>query len=49
MPDKEANRIFLNDDFCSSLKNDNKGERDSLTLPITAARRNAMMVPPKKE
>jgi len=49
MPDKEASRIFLNVDFCSSLKNDNKGERDSLTLLITAARRNATMVPPKKE
>jgi hypothetical protein len=49
MPDKEARRMLLNDDFCSSLKNDNKGENDSLTLLITAMRKRATRVPPKKE
>jgi len=49
MPDKDANRMLLNENFCSSLKMDNKGEMNSLILLINAARRNAAIVPPKKE
>jgi len=49
MPERAAERMLLNDSFCSSLRKDIKREMLLRALLITAARRNAMRVPPKKE
>jgi hypothetical protein len=40
--------MLLKEVFCSSLKNDIKGEKEFLSLFITIARGNATRVPPKK-
>lgn len=47
-PKRDAERTLLNDSFCSSLKNDIKGERTFLIFLITAASRNARRVPQRK-
>jgi len=48
MPDKEAAKMLLKDAFFSSLKDESKGEKYFLILIITADRRKATRVPPRK-
>jgi hypothetical protein len=49
MPDKEADKIFLNDNVCLILKTNNNGDIDFLALLINAVSNRATSVPPRKE